>query len=169
MHGGWTILDRMRRGLPVVVHGDGTSLWTLTHHRDFASAFVGLLGHAGAIGDTFHITSDEVLSWNQIHELLAGALGVKPKLVHVPSDVIAAFDPRWGESLLGYKAHSMVFDNTKIKRLVPDFCAVVPYARGAEEQVAWYLADPARQGVDEATNAITERILARFARVWPNE
>src|SRR5437868_4342833 len=107
LHGGWTVLDRMRRGLPVLVHGDGTSLWTLTHHRDFANGFVGLLGHASAIGDTFHITSDEALSWNQIHELLAGALRVKPTLVHVPSEVIAAFDPRWGESLLGDKAHSM--------------------------------------------------------------
>jgi nucleoside-diphosphate-sugar epimerase len=167
IHGGWTVLDRMRRGLPVIVHGDGTSLWTLTHHRDFANGFVGLLGHAGALGDTFHITSDEALPWNQIHELLAGALGVVPKLVHVPSDVIAAFDPRWGESLLGDKAHSMVFDNTKIKRLVPDYRAVIPYARGAEEQVAWYLADPARQVVDEATNAITERILTHFARALP--
>src|SRR5205085_6914692 len=89
LHGGWTVLDRMRRGLPVLVHGDGTSLWTLTHHRDFANGFVGLLGHASAIGDTFHITSDEALSWNQIHELLAGALRVKPTLVHVPSEVIA--------------------------------------------------------------------------------
>jgi nucleoside-diphosphate-sugar epimerase len=168
IHGGWTIVDRMRRGLPVIVHGDGTSLWTLTHHRDFARGFAGLLGHTGAIGDTFHITSDEALPWNQIYELLAGALGVTPKLVHVPSDVIAAFDPNWGASLLGDKAHSMVFDNTKIKRLVPDYCATIPYARGAVEQIAWYLADPKRQVVDEAENAITERILARFARAWPS-
>ncbi len=169
VHGGWTVLDRMRRGLPVVVHGDGTSLWTLTHHRDFAKGFCGLLGHSGAIGDTFHITSDEALPWNQIYGLLGAALGVAPKLVHVPSQVIAAFDPRWGESLLGDKAHSMVFDNTKIKRLVPDYCAVIPYARGAEEQVAWYLADPKRQVVDEGENAIHDRILAHFERVWPKE
>src|SRR5262249_13893640 len=80
VHGGWTVVDRMRRGLPVVVHGDGTSLWTLTHHRDFAHAFVGLLGHEAAIGDTFHITSDETLTWNQIHEILARAAGApRPK------------------------------------------------------------------------------------------
>jgi nucleoside-diphosphate-sugar epimerase len=160
VHGGWTVVDRMRRGLPVVVHGDGTSLWTLTHHRDFAHAFVGLLGHDAAVGDTFHITSDETLTWNQIHEILARAAGAPPpKLVHVASDVIAAFDPEWGASLLGDKSHSVAFDNTKVKRLVPDFVARIPYARGAEEQLAWYDADPARRVVDKSFDDLVERIL----------
>ncbi len=149
----------------MVVHGDGTSLWTLTHHDDFARAFVGLLGQDTAIGDAFHITSDEALTWNQIHEILGRAAGAPPpKLVHVPSDAIAALDPEWGASLLGDKAHSMIFDNTKIKRLVPDYVARIPYARGAEEQLAWYDADPRRCVVDGEVNAVIERILAHERR-----
>jgi len=169
VHGGWTIIDRIRRGLPVVVHGDGTSLWTLTHHEDFARAFVGLLGRSDAVGDHFHITSDEALTWNQIHEMLAQAAGATPKLVHVPSDLIAAYDPEWGESLRGDKAHSMVFDNTKIKRLVPDFRAVIPYALGARQQIAWYDEDPNRRIAEERTNAIFDRILSAYDRAWPEK
>jgi nucleoside-diphosphate-sugar epimerase len=168
LHGGWTIVDRMRRGLPVVVHGDGTSLWTLTHHEDFARGFVPLLGSDAAIGEAFHITSDEALTWNRIHELLATAVGARPKLVHVPSELIAAFDPEWGGSLLGDKAHSMVFDNTKIKRIAPDFRAVIPYSRGAVQQVAWYEADAERRRIDEKTNATVERILEHYGRAWPS-
>jgi nucleoside-diphosphate-sugar epimerase len=168
IHGGWTVVDRMRRGLPVVVHGDGTSLWTLTHGDDFAKGFVGLLGHPGAIGQTFHITSDEVLTWNQIHEMVARAAGARAELVHVPSELIAAYDPDWGGSLLGDKSHSTIFDNTKIKRLVPDFCATIPYARGAEQQIAWYDADPGRRVVDDAMNATIDRILEGYRRGWPD-
>jgi nucleoside-diphosphate-sugar epimerase len=113
--GGWTVVDRMRRGAEVVVHGDGTSLWTLTHHVDFAKAFVGLLGHPAAIGDSFHITSDEWLTWNQITETLGAAAGAEPRIVHVPSDAIFAADETWGRSLLGDKANSFVFDNAKVK------------------------------------------------------
>jgi len=167
IHGGWTIVDRMRRGLPVIVHGDGTSLWTLTHADDFARGFVGLLGHPAAIGDIFHVTSDETLTWNQIYELLGRAAGVRPKLVHVPSELIAAFDPEWGASLLGDKAHSMIFDNTKIKRLVPDFRATVSYALAAEQQIAWFDEEPRRRVVDEEVNAMVDRILARYSRAWP--
>src|SRR5271166_4785487 len=109
--GGWTVLGRMLAGKPVIVHGDGTSLWTITHHDDFARAFVPLLGHPRTLGEAIHITSDDVLTWNQIAEALAAALGVTARLVHVPSDAIAAADPDWGAGLLGDKAHSMVFDN----------------------------------------------------------
>jgi nucleoside-diphosphate-sugar epimerase len=167
LHGGWTVVDRMRRGLPVIVHGDGTSLWTLTHNEDFARGFVGLLGHDAAIGEAFHITSDEALTWDRIHELLARPLGVEPKLVHVPSEVIAAFDPDWGAGLLGDKAHSMVFDNIKIKRIVPDYCAVIPYWQGAAAQIAWYLEDAARRVVDDQVNALFDRILAHARRALP--
>ena len=146
--GGWTIVDRMRRGSEVVVPGDGTSLWTLTHHRDFAHAFVGLLGHPAAIGDSFHITSDEWLPWNEIYQTVAAAAGVEAKLVHVPSDAIAPIDPEWGAGLLGDKAHSMIFDNSKVRRLVPDFTAVIPFSQGAREIIDWYDADPSRQQVD---------------------
>ncbi|MEU0896657.1 NAD-dependent epimerase/dehydratase family protein [Streptomyces massasporeus] len=158
--GGWTSVERMRQGKEVMVHGDGTSLWTLTHHTDFALGFTGLLGNPGALGETFHITSDEVLSWDEIHRIVAGAAGVdEPRLVHVPSDAIAAADPAWGEDLLGDKAHSMVFDNTKIRRLVPEFTASVPFAQGAREIVAWYDEDPARRVVDTRREAIMERLI----------
>ncbi len=160
--GGWTVVDRMRRGAEVVVPGDGTSLWTLTHHTDFAQAFVGLLGHPAAIGDTFHITSDEWLSWNQIFELVAAAASVEPRLVHVPSDAIAAVDPEWGAGLLGDKAHSMIFDNTKVRRLVPDFVARIPFHQGAREILDWYDEDPGRRHVDEAMDATMDRLVTAY-------
>ena len=167
VEGGWTTIDRMLRGEPVIVHGDGTSLWTLTHASDFAKGFVGLMGNAHAIGESFHITSDEWLTWNQIHEILAAAAGVKPTLVHVPSDLIAAYDKAWGESLLGDKTHSFILDNSKVKRLVPDFICTTPFSRGAEEIIAWHMADPARQQVDETFNALCDRILQAYAKAWP--
>ena len=167
VEGGWTTIDRMLRGEPVIVHGDGTSLWTLTHANDFAKGFVGLMGNAHAIGESFHITSDEWLTWNQIHEILAAAAGVKPTLVHVPSDLIAAYDKAWGESLLGDKTHSFILDNSKVKRLVPDFICTTPFSRGAEEIIAWHMADPARQQVDPAFNALCDRILQAYAKAWP--
>jgi nucleoside-diphosphate-sugar epimerase len=128
---------------------------------------VGLLGDRRAIGDTFHITSDEVLSWNQILTMLAHAAGVEPRLVHVPSELIAAFDPEWGAGLLGDKAHSVIFDNTKIKRLVPDFAATIPYSQGARETLAWFDADPARQVVDDEANRLMDRIITAYESIWP--
>jgi nucleoside-diphosphate-sugar epimerase len=164
--GSWTDIARMRRGAPVVVHGDGTSLWTLTHHTDFAHAFVGLLGHPQAIGDSFHITSDELLTWDQIYRALGAAAGVAdPQLVHVPSERIAAADPELGASLLGDKAHSVIFDNTKVKALVPDHVATTPFWQGAREIVAWYDADPARQRVDPARDQLFDRLAADIGRV----
>jgi nucleoside-diphosphate-sugar epimerase len=166
--GGWTVVARMRQGKPVIVHGDGTSLWVITHHRDFAKGFVGLLGNSRAIGEAFHITSDEWLTWNQIYTLVAQAAGVaEPQLVHVPSDLLNAYDAAWGASLLGDKANSMVFDNRKIKHLVPDFACTIPFAHGAREIVAWYDADPARQVIDEKHNALQDRILAAYRQAWP--
>jgi nucleoside-diphosphate-sugar epimerase len=164
--GGWTVVDRMRRGAEVVVPGDGTSVWTLTHHVDFAKAFVGLLGHPAAIGDSFHITSDEWLPWNEIFTLIGRAAGVDPTLVHVPSDAIAAADVEWGAGLLGDKAHSMIFDNTKVKRLVPDYVATIPFSRGAEEIIDWYDADSSRQEVDSAIDATMDKLVAQY-RVMP--
>ena len=160
--GGWTVLGRMRAGKPVIVHGDGTSLWTLTHHDDFARAFVPLLGHPRTLGEAIHITSDDVLTWNQIAGSLAAALGVAPRLVHVPSDAIAAADPDWGAGLLGDKAHSMVFDNAKLRSIVPGWRAVIPFERGAREIVEWYLADPARQVTDAALDAVMDKLAAAW-------
>jgi len=146
------------------VHGDGTSLWTLTHHVDFAKAFVGLLGHPQAIGDSFHITSDEVLTWNQIHELLAAAAGVQPRIVHVTSDAIFAADEAWGRSLLGDKTHSVIFDNAKVRALVPDYVATIPFSQGAREIVAWHDEDPARQQVDAHVDELMEQLVERYGR-----
>jgi nucleoside-diphosphate-sugar epimerase len=161
--GGWTVLGRMLAGKPVIVHGDGTSLWTLTHHDDFARAFVPLLGHPRTLGEAIHITSDDVLTWNQIAEALAAALGVTPRLVHVPSDAITAADPEWGAGLLGDKAHSMVFDNAKLRSIVPGWRALIPFERGARQIVDWYLADPARQVTDAALDAVMDKLAAAWA------
>jgi nucleoside-diphosphate-sugar epimerase len=160
--GGWTVLSRMRQGKPVVVHGDGTSLWTLTHHRDFARGFVPLLGHPRTIGEVFHITSDDVLTWNQIAETLAAAAGVTARLVHVPSDAIAAADPEWGAGLLGDKAHSMVFDNSKLRSVVPGYRATIPFEQGAREIVAWHDADASRQVVDARLDAVMDRLVETY-------
>lgn len=168
MQGGYTVIERMRQGKPVIVHGDGTSLWTLTHHRDFARGFVGLLGDHRTIGEAFHITSDETLTWDQIHRIFASAAGAAaPQVVHVPSDVLAAYDPAWGAGLLGDKAHSMVFDNTKIKRFVPDFAASIPFSLGAKEVIAWYDEDAARRTVNEPFNRLTDEIIAAQQRAFP--
>jgi nucleoside-diphosphate-sugar epimerase len=166
-HGGYTVIHRMRQGKPVVVHGDGTSLWTLTHHEDFARAFVPLLGNARTIGDTFHITSDEWLTWDQIHHLLAQAAGTTARLVHLPSEVIARYDREWGDSLLGDKTHSMIFDNRKVKRLVPGWAARIPFARGAEEIMAYYDGEPARRVVDPAFDATMARLVELARRLEP--
>ncbi len=167
MHNKYTLVDRMRRGKKVVVHGDGTSLWVLTHHRDFAKGFVGLLGNNKAIGEAFHITSDELLSWNQIYEIIAHAAGAEARIIHIPSEFIAAFDPEWGASLLGDKSHSMIFDNSKIKRVVPNFTATIPFFTGAQEIISWYNADPARQVVDKRENEIIDKIIAKYEMALP--
>lgn len=167
MMGGYTTLKRMIEGKKVIQFGDGTSLWTLTHHKDFAKGFVPLLGHSGAIGEVFHITSDEWLSWNQINELMGQALGVEPRLVHVPSELIAAFDAEIGAGLLGDKSHSMIFDNSKIKRLVPDFACTIPFSQGAREIGAWYTADPARQVVNERLDALMDEIIGAYEGAFP--
>jgi len=160
--GKWTALARMRAGKEVVVHGDGTSLWTLTHHADFARGFVPLLAHPRTVGDVFHITSDDVLTWDQIAHSLAAALGVTPRIVHVPSDAIAAADPEWGSGLIGDKAHSMVFDNSKLRTVVPDFCATIPFEQGAREIVGWHDEDPARQQIDERLDALMDKLVATY-------
>ncbi|MEO6511807.1 MAG: SDR family oxidoreductase [Nocardioides sp.] len=160
--GGWTIVDRMRRGREIVVHGDGTTPWTLTASVDFARAFVGLLGNARAIGDSFHITSDEALTWNQIAQTLASAADVEARIVHVPSEAVAALDARWGAGLLGDKAHAMVFDNSKVRSLVPGWSAKVPFWRGAREIIDWHDADTRRQRVDEGVDATMDRLIETF-------
>jgi len=162
LDGGWTALARLRQGKPMVVHGDGTSLWTLTHHRDFARGFVPLLGHHRTLGEAFHITSDDVLTWDQIARSLATAAGVEPRIVHVPSEVIAAADPDWGAGLLGDKAHSMIFDNSKLRSVVPDYRATIGFEQGAREIVAWHDADAARRQVDARLDAVMDRLVETY-------
>ena len=167
VEGGYTVIDRMLQGKQVIVHGDGTSIWTLTHNTDFAKGLVGLLGNPRARGETFHITSDEWLTWNQIYQTLAEAAGVTPQLVHIPSDLIAAYDSATGESLLGDKSHCAIFDNTKIKQVVPDFSATTSFARGAEQILAWHQAEPARQKTNSAFNNFCDRLLTNYQKAWP--
>lgn len=167
LHGGYTMLERMRQGKKIVIHGDGSSLWTLTNHRDLAKAFIGLLGNVHAIGEAFHITSDEVLSWNQIANIYGQALGVEPHIVHIPSDLISAYDPQWALGIVGDKMHCLVFDNSKIKRFVPGWVATIPFTQGARETVAWYNADPARRVIDPKVDALVERMLAGYEAAWP--
>ena len=163
----YSVIDRMKRGRQIIVPGDGTSLWVLTWNGDFAKGFLGLLGNRTAIGEAYHITSDEVLTWNQIYQEVARALGVDPQIVHVPSDLIAAYDPAAAGSLIGDKINSSVFDNNKVKKLVPDFQCTVPWSEGVRRAIAWFEADPSRQTIDQRLNNIWDRILSEYAQAFP--
>jgi nucleoside-diphosphate-sugar epimerase len=158
--GGWTAIDRIRRGEEIVVHGDGTSLWTLTHSRDFAVGFVGLLGNPLAHGDTFQITSDFVYTWNQIYGMLGRAAGAEPRLRYATSEAIEAAIPDRAGQLTGDMAHSVVFDNTKIKRLVRDFAPTIGLHESASAIIDWHDAHPELQRVDPAINALFDSLLA---------
>jgi nucleoside-diphosphate-sugar epimerase len=159
--GGWTDIARMREGRPVVVHGDGTTQWTLTHSDDFAVGFVGLLGRPEAIGNAYTITGDSAPTWNQVYEWLARAAGVEdPLFVHVTSETIAAAVPELGPSLVGDKAHSMVFDTSKLRALVPDFRTTIPYALGARRTMAWYDAHEEARQVDRELDARFDQLVA---------
>lgn len=157
--GGYTVLQRMVQGLPVVVHGDGTSIWTLTHHKDFAVGLVGLLGKPAAINEAFHITSDEWFTWNSIYSMLANELGVVPHLVHVPSEIIARYDREIGDGLLGDKSHCMIFDNSKIRKLVPDFNPTIPFREGVKEIVKWHQENTMHQKPDERINNFMDKLI----------
>lgn len=161
----YTAIARLRAGKPVVVPGDGLSLWTITHNTDFAKGLVGLIGHAGAIGHPFHITSDETLTWDQIFRQAAEAAGVaSPRLVHIASDFITACYPETTGTLLGDKAHSAVFDNSKIKRLVPDFVATTRFREGIAQTLRWFDADPQRRTIDAAVDRRYDRLIASYER-----
>ena len=157
--GGWTDIARMRAGKPVVVHGDGTTPWTLTHSDDFAVGFVGLLGRPEALGNAYTITGESSPTWNQVYTWLGQAAGVaEPRLVHVASERIAREVPDLGPGLVGDKAYAMLFDTTKLRRLVPEFTTTIPYAEGARRQLAWFDAHPEAQVVDEELDAHFDRL-----------
>ncbi len=166
----YTIIDRMKHGKEVIIHGDGTSLWTITHADDFAKAFVGLLGHQQAIGHAFHITSDELLNWNQIYEAVADAAGAELKAVHIASDFICDVADSMGipdmrGSLLGDKAVSTIFDNSKIKRFVPGFVATIPFKAGIKRTVKWFEADRSRMVINEANNDFIDKVLKAYRNI----
>ena len=163
----WTVVDRMKRGRKVIVPGDGTSLWVLTWNADFAKGLVGLLGNQKAIGEAFQITSDQVLSWDQIHLEVYQALGLEPNVVHIPSDLIAAYWPPATGSLIGDKSNSVVFDNSKIKRFVPDYLCEVDWAEGVRRSLAWFEAHPEFQTIDHEMNSLWDQVISSYERAWP--
>ncbi|BDZ49198.1 hypothetical protein GCM10025867_14390 [Frondihabitans sucicola] len=159
--GGWTVVDRMRRGLPIVLHGDGTAPWAITHSDDFARAFVGLLGAEAAIGEAFNIMSPELLTWNTIALDLADAAGVElPHIVHRTTSDLVGAAPEWDASLRGDRSHAAIFDTTKIRSVVPDWEQRIPFAEGARQIIRWHDQDPARRRVDPATDALYDRLTA---------
>jgi nucleoside-diphosphate-sugar epimerase len=155
----FTVPQRMLDGKPIAVHGDGSSLWTITHVADFAVGLVGLLGHPGAIGRAVHITGQEAPSWDQIHRSIGMALGVEPQIVHATSEQIAAVDPEFGAGLLGDKRYSMLFDNSLIRSLVPGYRQTISFAEGMHRSAAAANSNPALRSVRPEINALIERVL----------
>lgn len=162
--GGWGIFDRIERGAEIPVHGDGTSLWTLTHAEDFAVGLVGLLGNPRTLGETFNIVGDEVLSWNEIYDIMGYAVGRPAQLVHVPSELYRLVDPGWWVSdfVLGDMSHSLVFDNSKIKCFVPDFAHRRRFDRAVYRMLAWRGEHPQVTQGDPAENAKLDRLVAAY-------
>lgn len=159
--GGWTDIARMRAGRPVIVHGDGTTQWTITHADDVAVGITGLMGNPAAIGEDFTVTGDHAPTWNRTYEWLAQAAGVESApVIHVTSDAIARACPRIGDSLLGDKSHSMVFDNTKLRALVPEFTTTVTFDEGARQILEYFDAHPLAQRVDAELDAAFDRMAA---------
>lgn len=160
----FTVAARMLAGKEIVVHGDGQSLWTLTHAKDFAVGLVGLLGNPAAIGEAVQITGDQALTWETIHLTIADVLGVEPRIVHIPSDFIAMVDPDMGQHFLGDKTYSSLFDCSKLKRLVPDFRTTIPFHQGVRESIEWFLEDPSRQKTNEKIATAIEKVLGAWKR-----
>ncbi|MEG0902300.1 MAG: SDR family oxidoreductase, partial [Clostridia bacterium] len=160
--GSFAVLERMRAGKPVIVPGDGLTLWTLTHSRDFAVAFCGLMGNVHALGEVFQITGDESLTWNQIHEIVGAALGVKPKLVHIASETLATLCADYAGALIGDKSNTVLFDNQKIKRAVPAFNATIRFDQGAREAVAYIYSHPECQKADPAFDQWCDAVIEGY-------
>jgi nucleoside-diphosphate-sugar epimerase len=169
--GGWldfTAIERMRRGQPVIVPGDGTSLWTITHSEDFAQGLLGLLGNARALGEDFQITSDEALTWNELYIQTAAAAGAPPPtLVHIPSELLVAWLPQLEGTLLGDKSHTAIFDNSKLRRAVPEFRPRIAYREGIRRTLAWFDAEASRRRLPPDTDIEIEKVLAAYAKAWP--
>jgi nucleoside-diphosphate-sugar epimerase len=163
----YTVPQRIIDGREIIVHGDGQSLWTLTHASDFARGFVGLLGNPAAIQEAFHITSDEYLTWDMIFYTLGMALGYKPRMVHIPSDYIARMNPELGAPLLGERMYSQIYDNGKIRRLVPSFRTEITFNEGIRRSLAWLDTHPEMKIFDKKTDSEFDRILALWTKNYP--
>lgn len=161
-NGYYSVINRIKQGKKVIIHGDGSSIWTLTHNTDFAKAFVGLMGNKHAIGEAVQITSDESLTWNQIYEIIGDALGIAPKIVHIPSDTLAKAHPDYLGGLIGDKANSVIFDNTKVKRLVPDYKAVVRFDQGIRHTLAYIDQHPEHQSEDSEFDEWTDKMIEAY-------
>jgi nucleoside-diphosphate-sugar epimerase len=160
----YTLVERMRQGKKIIVHGDGSSLWTVTHSMDFAKGIIGLIGNPYAKGHAFHITSDELLTWDQIYQALADAIGVTANIIHIPSDFIADMVPWQRGNLHGDKAVSCIFDNTKIKTFVPEFKATIPFREGIKMTLKWFEEKPERMRIIESTNEMLDMIIASYEK-----
>ncbi len=168
--GGWTeytIVDRIKKEKKIIVHGDGTSLWTITHADDFAVGIAGLFGHQQAIGNSFHITSDEILTWNQIYNALAIAVGAEANIVHIPSDLLGLYKEELIGSLVGDKAVSVIFDNSKIKKFVPEYKAVIPFSKGIRRTLDWFEAEPERMIIKQETNDFMDKVISNYEACFP--
>ncbi|MBS3944635.1 MAG: SDR family oxidoreductase [Melioribacter sp.] len=161
---GYLPFHRMKNGKKIIIHGDGNTLWTLTHTRDFARGFFGLIGNINTIGQAYHITSNETVTWNQIAEILADKSGYELKLIHIPIDFIAQHDKDWGAELYGDKAYDTYFDNSKIKKIVPEFDAAIPLQSGAEEIADWYK-QPSNQTVNETLDNMMDIIISNYEKL----
>jgi nucleoside-diphosphate-sugar epimerase len=163
----WSAVDRMIRGKPIIIHGDGTNIWTSTHNTDFAKGFVGLFGNVRTIGESFHITSDEVLTWNQCYQIVADIIGAKPKFVHISSEMLTAFNPELEGWLAGGFSNSIVFDNSKIKSWVPDFVATTGFKEGIGQTIKHFQSNPRLQVVDAKYDQWCDRVIAAMEAVRP--
>lgn len=165
-NGSWQVLRRMLDGKPVIIHGDGSSLWTITHSSDFAKGYVGLIGNIHAIGQAFHITSDESVTWDQIYCIIADALGVRLNARHISSEFLHAIGPYDFEgTLTGDKANTVVFDNSKLKRAVPGFTASVRADQGIRNTVGYVLAHPECQREDPDFDSWCDRVIAAYDKL----
>lgn len=158
----YTTAHRILKGEKIIIHGDGTSVWTVTHAKDFSKGFVGLLGLKNAIGQAFHITSDEILSWNTIYDILANSLGCKANVVHIASDFICKIEPSFTGTLLGDKAESVIFDNSKIKTYVPEFKSTIPFIEGIKNTLKWLDENPEMKLINWETNTKIDTILKAY-------
>jgi nucleoside-diphosphate-sugar epimerase len=158
----YNIVERIKLGKKIIIHGDGTSLWTVTHAEDFAKGFVGLIGHQQAVGHAFHITSDEILTWNQIHEAIGEAVGKEPNIVHISSDYLAQKDNELYGGLLGDKSYSVIFDNSKIKTFVPEFISTIPFKVGIKRTIDWFEADPSRMIINPKMETWLDTVISEY-------